>query len=66
MERGVVKWFDTSKGYGFIEREGADDVFIHYSAIKEEGFKDLEEGQVVEFEVSDSDRGPQAENLVKV
>lgn len=66
MERGRVKWFDAKKGYGFIEREVGDDVFVHFSAINEEGFKSLEEGQEVEFEVVEGDRGPQAANVVKL
>jgi CspA family cold shock protein len=65
-EQGTVKWFDEQKGYGFIEREDGDDVFVHFSAIEEEGFKTLEDGQKVEFEVVDGERGPQAENVVKV
>lgn len=62
--RGKVKWFDTKKGYGFIEKEdGSGDVFVHYTAIKQEGFKNLEEGQEVEFDIVEGDRGPQAENV---
>ena len=63
---GKVKWFDAKKGYGFIEREDGDDVFVHFSAIEEDGFKTLEDGQEVEFEIVEGDRGPQAENVVKV
>lgn len=63
---GKVKWFDAQKGYGFIEREDGDDVFVHFSAIEDEGFKTLEEGQDVEFEIVDGDRGPQASNVVKL
>ena len=63
---GKVKWFDEKKGYGFIEREDGDDVFVHFSAIEEDGFKTLEEGQEVEFEIVEGDEGPQAENVVKV
>lgn len=66
MEKGTVKWFNAEKGFGFIEVEGGDDVFVHFSAIQEEGFKTLEEGQAVEFEIVEGDRGPQAENVVKL
>ena len=65
-EQGSVKWFDAQKGYGFIEREEGDDVFVHFSEIEEEGFKSLEEDQSVEFEVVDSDRGPKAEKVSKL
>ncbi|MFC0014634.1 MULTISPECIES: cold-shock protein [Allobacillus] len=65
MENGVVKWFNAEKGYGFIQVEGGDDVFVHYSAIQEEGFKTLDEGQDVEFEIVEGDRGPQAANVTK-
>lgn len=65
MENGVVKWFNAEKGYGFIQVEGGNDVFVHYSAIQEEGFKTLEEGQEVNFEIVEGDRGPQAANVVK-
>jgi len=63
---GQVKWFDAKKGYGFIEREDGDDVFVHFSAIQDEGFKSLEDGEEVEFEIVEGDRGPQAANVVKV
>lgn len=63
---GTVKWFDSKKGFGFIERPDEDDVFVHYSAIAEDGFKNLEEGAEVEFEVVEGDKGPQAENVVKL
>jgi len=63
---GNVKWFDNEKGYGFIEREGGDDVFVHFSAIQGDGFKSLEEGQAVEFEIVEGERGPQADNVVKL
>ncbi len=66
MKTGTVKWFNSQKGYGFIEVEGEDDVFVHFSAIQEEGFKTLEEGQQVEFKVVDGNRGPQAAEVVKV
>jgi cold shock protein len=62
---GRVKWFNESKGYGFIERDGEDDVFVHYSVIEGEGFKTLKEGQVVEFEVKDGPKGAQATNVRK-
>ena len=65
METGTVKWFNAEKGFGFIEREGADDVFVHFSAINEEGFKTLEEGQEVTFDIEEGDRGPQAANVIK-
>jgi CspA family cold shock protein len=61
---GKVKWFNAEKGFGFIEREDGDDVFVHFSAIQAEGFKTLEEGQEVEFEIVEGDRGPQAANVV--
>jgi CspA family cold shock protein len=63
---GTVKWFDAKKGYGFIEREEGDDVFVHFSAIQDEGFKTLEDGEEVEFEIVEGDRGPQAEEVVRV
>ncbi len=65
MLTGKVKWFSAEKGYGFIEREGGEDVFVHFSAIKEDGFKALKEGQEVEFEIVEGDRGPQAANVKK-
>jgi len=61
---GKVKWFNAEKGFGFIEREDGDDVFVHFSAIQAEGFKTLEEGQEVEFEIVEGARGPQAANVV--
>ncbi|UTR11740.1 MULTISPECIES: cold-shock protein [Evansella] len=64
--QGKVKWFNAEKGFGFIEREGGEDVFVHYSAIEQEGFKTLEEGQEVEFEIVDGARGPQASNVTKL
>ncbi len=60
---GTVKWFNDTKGYGFIEREGGDDVFVHHSVIQTEGFRTLREGQTVEFEVVQGQKGPAAENL---
>lgn len=63
---GKVKWFNAEKGYGFIEREDGDDVFVHYSAIEAEGFKTLEEGQSVQFEIVEGARGPQAANVTKL
>lgn len=63
-ETGTVKWFSAEKGYGFIQREGGTDVFVHYSAIQGGGFKTLNEGQRVEFTVEQSPRGPQAANVV--
>ncbi|SDI32974.1 cold-shock DNA-binding protein family [Alteribacillus persepolensis] len=65
MEQGTVKWFNAEKGFGFIEREGADDVFVHFSAIQGEGFKTLDEGQHISFDIVDGDRGPQAANVQK-
>ena len=66
MEQGEVIWFNGEKGFGFIEVDGKDDVFVHFSAIQGEGFKTLEEGQDVEFEIVDGNRGPQAANVVKL
>lgn len=66
MEKGTVKWFNAEKGFGFIEREGADDVFVHFSAITGDGFKSLEEGQRVQFDVVKGQRGMQAENVSKL
>ena len=63
---GRVKWFNDSKGYGFIEQEGGRDIFVHYTAIQGEGFKSLAEGQKVEFEVSEGAKGPQATKVVKL
>ncbi len=65
MARGKVKWFNENKGYGFIEQEDGPDVFVHFTAIQEEGFKTLMEGQEVEFEIVEGEKGPQAANVVK-
>ncbi|SFJ75853.1 cold shock protein (beta-ribbon, CspA family) [Halobacillus dabanensis] len=65
MLQGTVKWFNADKGFGFIEVEGQDDVFVHFSAIQGEGFKTLEENQEVSFEIVEGDRGPQAANVQK-
>ncbi|CAM4389177.1 cold-shock protein [Paenibacillus sp. FSL A5-0031] len=64
--QGKVKWFNAEKGYGFIETEQGGDVFVHFSAIQTEGFKTLEEGQSVEFDIVEGARGPQAANVVKL
>jgi len=66
MEKGTVKWFNSTKGYGFISREEGDDVFVHYKAIQGDGFKTLEEGEQVEFEVTDGPKGLQAANVTKL
>ena len=63
MAVGKVKWFNNSKGYGFIEQEGGNDVFVHFSAILGTGYKSLEEGQPVEFEITQGPKGPQAANV---
>jgi CspA family cold shock protein len=65
MERGKVKWFNGEKGFGFIERDGGEDVFVHFSAIQGEGYKTLDEGQEVTFEIESGQRGPQATNVRK-
>ena len=63
-EQGIVKWFNGSKGYGFIERDSGEDVFVHYSAIVGDGFRNLDEGQRVEFVVTQGEKGPQAQEVV--
>ena len=63
MAVGKVKWFNNSKGFGFIEQEGGNDVFVHFSAISGSGYKSLEEGQQVEFEITEGPKGPQAANV---
>ena len=64
--KGTVKWFNNAKGFGFIGREDGPDVFVHYSALIAEGYKSLQEGDAVEFEIVDGQKGPQAANVVKV
>ncbi|AJD92605.1 cold-shock protein [Jeotgalibacillus malaysiensis] len=66
MNEGTVKWFNAEKGFGFIEVDGGEDVFVHFSAITGEGFKTLEEGQKVSFEITQGNRGDQAANVVKL
>jgi len=65
MPQGTVKWFNPEKGYGFIRQENGEDVFVHYSSISGDGFKSLEEGQRVEFEIAPGPKGPQATNVTK-
>ena len=65
MQRGIVKWFNGEKGYGFIECEDGEDVFVHFTGIQSEGFRTLEEGESVTFEIVEGNRGPQAANVKK-
>ncbi|WP_424766770.1 cold shock domain-containing protein [Paenibacillus sp. sgz302251] len=64
--KGTVKWFNAEKGYGFIQTDGGEDVFVHFSAIQGDGFKSLDEGQAVEFDITEGNRGAQAANVVKL
>ena len=66
MVTGKVKWFNAEKGYGFLTTDSGEDVFVHYSAIQSEGFKSLDEGQAVSFEIKEGNRGPQAANVCKL
>jgi len=66
QENGTVKWFNSSKGFGFIQRDGGEDVFVHFRAIVGDGYRSLEEGQRVKFNVTQGQKGPQAENVVVV
>ena len=66
MKKGTVKWFNSEKGFGFISVEGEEDVFVHFSAINSEGYKTLEEGQSVEFDIVEGAKGPQAANVVRL
>ena len=66
MSKGTVKWFNNQKGYGFISDEAGNDVFVHYTGLNMEGYKTLEEGQAVEFDVTEREKGPQAVNVVKL
>jgi cold shock protein len=66
LAEGIVKWFSDKKGYGFIERESGKDLFIHYTAITMQGFKTLAQGDRVSFDIEESDRGPEAKNVVKI
>ena len=66
MNKGTVKWFNAEKGYGFISRDNGDDIFVHFSAIQEDGFKSLEEGQAVSFDVVRGNKGDQAANVSRI
>ncbi|MBZ5752734.1 MULTISPECIES: cold-shock protein [Metabacillus] len=66
MAQGKVKWFNSEKGFGFIEVEGGEDVFVHFSSIQGEGYKSLDEGQEVTFDIEEGNRGPQAANVQKI
>lgn len=66
MTKGKVKWFNNAKGYGFIEKDGGGDVFVHYTAIQGDGFKTLNEGEMVQFDITQGEKGPQAVNVVKL
>ncbi len=66
MKNGIVKWFNAEKGFGFISIEGDNDVFVHFSAIQSDGYRTLEEGQEVQFEIVDGDKGPQAANVTRI
>ncbi|MGH4117818.1 cold-shock protein [Clostridium sp.] len=66
MKTGIVKWFNSEKGFGFLSVEGEEDVFVHFSAIEGDGYKSLEEGQQVQFEITTGARGPQASNVTKL
>ncbi len=66
MSKGKVKWFNDAKGFGFIEQDGGLDIFVHYSAIQMDGFKTLKQGQDVEFEIKEGEKGPQAANVMKL
>jgi len=66
MNKGTVKWFNADKGFGFITEDGGNDVFVHFSSIQEDGFKSLDEGQAVSFDITQGNRGPQAANVKRI